>query len=399
MRPILILAALWLAAAGACFAQPHLHPLPAQPPGRAWPTQAWPVAPGIGDMAAVNAILERGFAGAIPKLGETRAVVIIQGGALIGERYAQGYNSDTRLVSWSMAKSITQALVGAAVLQGRLAIDQPMGNPRWARSDPRSAITWRHWLQHVDGLRYLEIGAPSPTKSDAAIMLFGASRRDTAAYAASLPLIHPAGTHWNYSTAASLLVAEGLTNVMAPNLAPMARRAAMSAWMKESLFTPIGMTSAQPEFDAQGLYVGGSLVYATARDFAKFGMLYLRDGVWDGRRILPEGWVDFARSPGPDPKADVYGAGFWINPQTGTGKPMTSYLDTGPGRDAFSAQGFEGQMILMVPSKDLVIVRLGLFSDGRPSWDALYEWMGQIARALPVNPTAAAPAAGARRVR
>ena len=108
-----------------------------------------------------------------------------------------------------------------------------------------------------------------------------------------------------------------------------------------------------------GLYYGSALIYASARDFAKFGLLYLRDGMWDGQRVLPEGWVDFARTAGKSENADIYGAGWWVTPAEGDGRPYKSRIDTGPQRDAFSAEGFEGQFTLIVPSKDLIIVRLG----------------------------------------
>ena len=153
--------------------------------------------------------------------------------------------------------------------------------------------------------------------------------------------------------------------------------------MRESLFAPIGMQSAQPEFDAQGVFVGSSFVYATARDFAKLGLLYLRDGVWDGRRILPAGWVDFARTPSPAANGDVYGAGWWVDPAEGSGRARYSYVDSGPARDAFWAAGREGQMVLLVPGKDLIVVRLGRFDDRNENWKALYDWMGRVARAFP----------------
>ena len=322
-----------------------------------------------------------------PLLGETRAVVIVQGGRLVREQYAPGYGPESRLVSWSMAKSITHALVGVAVQQGLVDIDRPMSNPHWRADDERSAITWRQWLNMVDGQRYLEIGARSPAESDAAKMLFGSGRLDMAAYAASLSLAKPPGTHWNYNTAGEILICDALTRMVVPQpISPQARRATMLAWMHTSLFDRIGMKSAQPEFDAQGLYVGGSLVYATARDFAKIGLLYLRDGIWDGSRILPEGWVDFARSPTPAPNGDIYGAGWWINPASGTGKAMFSYIDTGPLRDAFSARGLQGQVILLVPTRDLIIVRLGYFEDRQENWITLEDWLGRVARAFPPTP-------------
>ena len=150
----------------------------------------------------------------------------------------------------------------------------------------------------------------------------------------------------------------------------------MAVVLREELFGPIGMRSAQPEFDDAGNFVGSALVYATARDFARFGLLYLRDGVWAGRRILPEGWVDFARTKTPADNSDVYGAGFWITPPSGRGKPYLALVQQGP-RDLFVAEGHEGQLIVIVPSKDLVVVRLGRLDD-RIGWGALGEWVEKV---------------------
>ena len=156
----------------------------------------------------------------------------------------------------------------------------------------------------------------------------------------------------------------------------------MMQWMRQSLFDVIGMR-AQPEFDAEGLVYGSALIYASARDFAKFGLLYLRDGVWEGRRVLPEGWVDFARTAGTAKNANIYGAGWWIAPEDGTGQPYPMYIDTGPARDGFSAQGFEGQYTLVIPSKDLVMVRLGMTPEKDLRTGALMRWMGRVAQLFP----------------
>lgn len=161
----------------------------------------------------------------------------------------------------------------------------------------------------------------------------------------------------------------------------------MMTWMRENLFDVIGM-HAQPEFDASGLVYGSALIYASARDFAKFGLLYLRDGVWAGKRVLPEGWVDFARTHGTGTNADIYGAGWWVSPWKGPGRPYPTHLDTGPERDGFSAQGFEGQYTLVIPSKDMVIVRLGLTAEKDLRSGALKNWMGRVARTFPAAASA-----------
>jgi CubicO group peptidase (beta-lactamase class C family) len=170
----------------------------------------------------------------------------------------------------------------------------------------------------------------------------------------------------------------------------------MLQWMHSSLFDVLGM-EAQPEFDATGLYYGSSMIYGTARDFARLGLLYLRDGVWDGRRVLPEGWVDFARTSAPETNADIYGAGWWLNPQQGKGRPLQVLIDTGTERDAFRAQGFEGQVIMDIPSKDLVMVRLGLTPDADRGWAAVGDWLGRVARAFPEVPYDAVSASASAR--
>src|SRR4029450_4251666 len=130
------------------------------------------------------------------------------------------------------------------------------------------------------------MGVVSPTRNDAARMLFGEGRLDVAGFAATLPQVHPPGTHWNYNPAGITLVADALGRAFAPGATPAARRVRVAEVLRRELFDPLGMTSAEPEFDAQGTFIGSALVYATARDFARFGLLYLRGGVWDSRRIL-----------------------------------------------------------------------------------------------------------------
>ena len=148
--------------------------------------------------------------------------------------------------------------------------------------------------------------------------------------------------------------------------------------MRQNLFDPLGMTTAVPEFDAAGTFVGGSFFYASARDFARFGELYRLDGVWKGRRILPKGWVKFARAPTVQP---AYGAGFWLEAKADN-DPLSLMGGAGP-MDAFSAQGHGGQVIAIVPSKASVVVRLGLMDDDDKAWKAFGEWLTPMAeRAL-----------------
>ena len=135
--------------------------------------------------------------------------------------------------------------------------------------------------------------------------------------------------------------------------------------MFDALFSPIGMTSPEPKFDPSGTFIGSSFCFATARDFARFGLLYMRDGVWDGQRILPEGWVDYARAPTPTPPDEPmgYGAHWWLGMA---------------GPDSFSANGYEGQFTVCVPSLDLIMVRHGKSEAGEKG-DAVRAWLAGMA--------------------
>ncbi len=307
------------------------------------------------------------------KLGRSDALLVQHNGQTVFEAYGKDHGPTTRHISWSMAKSITHALVGCAVAQGRVDIDKPLITaPALPQQTLRSLITL------TDGLKWTD-GSYSPTDSDATIMLYGKGRMDGAAYIAAKPQEVAPGTRWNYSTGAFQLAAAELSARMFPDaLAPNARRAAMAAWINQSLFQPVGMSGAVAEFDPAGTFYGGSLVYATARDYAKFGELYRNDGMVGARRLLPEGWVKFARTPTRSP---LYGAGFWL--EANKHRPDRSLMDGKGPLDAFSAQGHSGQIILVVPSKAVTLVRLGLSGDDDPTWAELGDWMAPIANSFP----------------
>ena len=356
-----------------------LVPMPAQPDGQAWPTAGWETGELPPETAeTIHALLDLAMVGSRDDLGgETRAVVIVHRGKLVAEAYREGFGPDTRQMSWSLAKSVTSALVGRAVQLGLVQdIDAPLPGV-FAADDPRASITWHQWLTMTDGLNYNEFNSDQLVKNDVARMMYGHGRFDVIGYIRdSFPLAYKPGTRWNYSTAGFSVVGRALQGVIglngwcstvssqngcAPDDVPMA------AWIRQALFDPIGM-DAQPEFDAAGTYLGGSHVWASARDYAKFGLLYLRDGVWDGQRLLPEGWVDMTRSAPPGDATDFYGAGFWLTPA---------------GEDAFYSQGHEGQTIWIVPSRDLIIVRLALMEENDANWNADLEWNRDLTRAFP----------------
>jgi len=305
-----------------------------------------------------------------PKLGRTDALLVQRNGQTVFEAYGKDHGPTTRHISWSMAKSITHALVGCAVAQGQVYIDKPL------ILDPR--LTLRALVTLTDGLTWNDSG-PGVVTADATRLLYGPGRMDGAAYVVAKPQEAAPGTRWNYSTGAFQLAAAELCARLFPQATrPDDRRAAMAGWMRASLFEPVGLTSAIAEFDPSGTFYGGSLVYATARDYARFGEFYRNDGMAAGRRILPAGWVKFARTPTRSP---IYGAGFWLEAKTRS--PDRSLMDGKGPLDAFAAEGHAGQIILIVPSKALTVVRLGLMEETDANWAALGDWIAPIANAFP----------------
>lgn len=303
----------------------------------------------------VSAVADRLFADAAPH-GRSLALVVQRHGEVVFERYGTQPDTlfgpggpvgpDTTLISWSMAKSITQAAVGIAVGDGLLRVEAPAPVPSWRGTDKES-ITLLHLLEMRSGLEFVE-DYVDDSVSHCLEMLYGAGTDDMAGYAAGLPLLHPPGSVWNYSSGTTNIVARVLGDAVGGS------RELTEAFLHDRLFRPAGMSSAIPKFDTSGTFVGSSYVYATARDFARFGQLYLDDGVVDGERILPEGWCDLARAPiSHDDEGDFgYGRHWWLWPEF-------------PG--SMAAHGYEGQYTLVVPSHDLVVVHLGKVpADTRP---------------------------------
>jgi len=343
--------------------QPALLPLPPQPADVPWPTQDWPEGtPGAQvDTTKLEALVEAAFGETPdPKFGESHALVVVQHGKLVTERYGKGFNATGTYPSWSKAKSITHALVGILVRDGKIDIQARADVPEWSdTSDPRHRITLDQLLRMSSGLAFRE-EYTTDAPSDVIEMLWGDGKEDTGAFAASFPLAHDVDSFWSYSS--------GTTNIISrcAALALGATGADFEAFMRRELLDLIGMKSAAPKFDEAGIFIGSSFCYATARDFAKFGTLYLRDGIWEGKRLLPEGWVDYARTPTPQApqmleEAGAYGAQWW--------------LDVG-GPGSFSANGFEGQFTIVVPDLDLVLVRHGKTS--AELGQNVKDWMAEV---------------------
>ena len=296
---------------------------------------------------------------------KTRAVIVLYKGQLVGERYAPGFTKDTRLLGWSMSKSITSALIGMLVKDGRLRVGEPAPVPEWkAPEDPRHAITLANLLQQCSGLGFEENYTKS---SDATKMLF--ERADMGAYTASHPEKDTPGTVWYYSS--------GNSNIVARIVRQTVGEENYHTFPYERLFYKTGMYSAVLEPDASGTFVGSSYSYATARDWARFGLLYLNDGVFNGERLLPEGWVKSTTTPAPAAPKGKYGYMFWLNAGT-KGNPGDRLYPHAPA-DLFCADGFEGQNVFVIPSRQLVVVRLGLTKHGKFNAD---QFLAEVLKAL-----------------
>jgi len=282
------------------------------------------------------------------RIRQTKAVLIAHDGQLIAERYAKGYGPFTSMLSWSMAKSVLAALYGVAIGDGRFQLRQTAPVPEWAApGDPRHAITIDQLLRMSSGLRFDETyGAIN----DVSRMLF--TMPDTGAFAASFDLAAPPDTRWSYSSGTANILARVLHDSFGGDLGALVRYA------DERLFDPVGMTSAFFEADASGTPIASSFVFMTARDWARFGELHRLDGTWNGKRILPEGWVSYVTSPTPAASQGSYGAHWWLNRGEPSDPSRRPWPTLPP--DAYSARGHSGQYVLVVPSEKLVIVRLGL---------------------------------------
>ena len=268
--------------------------------------------------------------------GTPFAFVVLYKGAIVAERYRTGMTEDTRLLSWSMGKSFTNALVGLMTGDGLLDIYAPMNIPQW-KDDNRRAITLNDLMQMQSGLEWNENYG---NRSDVNIMLH--QEEDMGLFALSKPLMVKPGTHWYYSSGSTNIVMRYLRGKFSSDQA-------FWTYIRERLFTPLGIWNACFEPDMTGTPVGSSYLYVTARDYARFGQMFLDDGCVAGERILPEGWVDYSVTPASDSQGG-YGAFFWLNQN----KSCPDVPE-----DMFSCQGHDGQEIYIIPSKDLVVVILG----------------------------------------
>jgi len=291
-------------------------------------------------------------------LGETRAVLVLKDGKIAAERYGEGYNEGTRFISWSMAKTITAVLVGMLVADGRLSLDEPAPVAMWQRpGDPRAEITLRHLLQMRSGLDHTEAGDP-PFESSEVRMLFLDGRDDMASWAKEQPLEAEPGKKFEYSSNTTVILADIVARALTDSEDAQDRRRAVAEFMERRLFGPLGMTSMVAEFDASGTLIGGSLMHATARDYAAFGE-FMRNQGRDpkGVQLVPSQWIE--QMIEPSPASEHYGFQTWMNrPEPRLEYPHPLFPDRASS-SLFALIGHMGQYVLVSPENGVTMVRLG----------------------------------------
>ena len=341
----------------------HGAPLPAIP---ALQQAASPLQPPIAGLdlvetqnPALKAALDHEFEE--PSAGgqrKTQAVVILQDGKLVAERYAPGIGIDTPLIGWSMTKSVTNALLGILVRQGKVDMTAPAPVAAWKdAADPRHGITPDLLLRMTSGL---DIGQSLYADWTAAFdpaSQMNYDMADEAGFAEQARLAVPPGTVWAYTNGDTMLLSRLIRDRVGGDAASVYR------FVNAELFDKLGMGHATLEFDGAGTPIGSHQLWAPARDWARFGQLYLDDGMAGGARILPEGWVEYSARFTPHSEDYGYGAGFWTN--RGPGPAIEGRIAGGMPKDAFMGRGSFGQYVIIVPSERLVVVRLGVATTPR----------------------------------
>ena len=339
-----------------------------------WPTgdrNAFTASPDL-DRASIDKIISDAFEENDPeKPVNTHAVVVVHDGKIIAEKYAEGFGPRSVLMGWSMTKTITNALIGILIRQGKLQLDAPAPLLEW-QQDERKHITINHLLKASSGLEWSEsYFIPGADFHNMFIL-----SDDKAGYAATRDLEHTPGEFFEYSS--------GTTNILSKIIRQTVGEERYHRFPYEELFSKIGMHHAIMEADASGTFVASSYGYASARDWARLGLLYLNDGVWNGDRILPEGWVKYSTTPAPGATRGEYGAHMWLN-HGAEGNPESAKYPRLP-REAILFEGFEENTVVILPSSDLVVVRLGVTHRNFDTADLVTK----IVDALPGNDTLAA---------
>ena len=309
--------------------------------------------PAVVDAAALQAASDWAFDRESPQQ-VTLSLLVVHNGRIIHERYAPGMDMTTRTRTWSTAKSIAVTLIGMLVDQGRMQLDEPLGlewlpRARSPETDPRNAITLRHVLNMSSGLDTIDNGGLEYATGSGMSYWAGASSVRGALRQA---MIREPGTNWDYENYDTLLAVYKMKQVLG--------KQAYREFPRRALLDKIGMRNTLVSTDRFGDFILSSQVYTNARDLARFGMLYLQNGVWNGERLLSEEWIDFVRTPAPATvgRGSQYGGQWWLVPENRDDVP----------KDAYSTSGNRGQYAVVVPSHDLVIVRRGL-DYGRQGFD------------------------------
>jgi CubicO group peptidase (beta-lactamase class C family) len=320
------------------------------------------------------AALDRAFTEpAQPPHRRTRAIVVMKAGRIIAERYADGIGPETPLLGFSMTKSVISALIGVLVRQGKLRLDGPAPVVAWKDpDDPRHAITVDQLLRHTAGLALGSSLQASLGSAFEPVNRMKFVETDMAAYAETVPLETAPGTAWNYHDGNILILSHLIRVATGGNPADALRFA------RHELFAPLGMRHVVLQLDGSGTIEGSSEMLASARDWARFGQLYLNDGVAGGKRILPEGWVSYTATPTPNAWVGI-GAGFWTNQGDSFGAKFR--VEHGWPRDAFFAKGTIGQYTIVIPSEKLVIVRMGRSPNAPPEADGVFDLVRDVVAA------------------
>lgn len=355
------------------------------PSRSSWPTDAWPIQL-VDSQAKADAIKNlEDYAFTLTgtdgeRLGyRTDSLLVVKNGVIIYERYARGYDETKRHLTWSVMKSISSALIGVAVKNNALTLsDSICQHLTEYANTPQCAITVKDAITFGTGLQWQEEYENKGYQVSSVIaMLLGVGHRNQLAHILGHPLVTPPGQQWQYSTGdaalAAALAKRALTKVHGQD----------AFWSQ--LFNRIGMSRMTVEEDLQGNPSGGAMGFATPRDFARFGFLFLNDGCWNGERVLPEGWVSesttvsdvFATYSSPGNKTPS-GFAWWLNkpvPQQGKEKPWPDVPE-----GAYAAMGHWGQLIVVVPSEDVVIVRTGDDRKGSIKLNDLAKFALEVAR-------------------
>lgn len=327
-------------------------------PGVPWPHGSAPAA----QSQQLQRVVDAAFAEPDPETAprNTKAVVVVHKGRLLAERYAPGVTASTPLIGWSMTKSVTNLLFGLLVNDGTLSVADPAPVTRWQTedNDPRAAITVDQLLRMSSGLRFDE---DYDLYSDVVRML--SNEPDMADFAASMGMAGPPNSIWSYSS--------GTSNILAAVMTEAAGGTAQSIYdfAHTRLFAPLGIRTAVFEMDTSGKPVGSSYLHASARDWARLGQLCLQNGSWNGKQLLPPDWLSYSTEPTPTDPANGYGAHFWLNRQPAD--PSLPRAMPEVPEDAYFMNGYQGQRLVVVPSAELVIVRLGFTPGGNHGVESL----------------------------